>query len=84
MSATVNPHAKVASADQQAWVELVDGLRQHIRRYLEKPNLSPEEIGLLDQKITEVSRTHVMILNFDAEVAAMGAKLAAVESQNAS
>lgn len=59
------PHDSVASADQDAWIEIAELIRNNLLRILMKPDLTCEEIVYSCTLAHAAMEFHRMALSFD-------------------
>lgn len=64
----INPHDKVVSFDQDAWIEVIEVMRANLLRLAVSPKLSPEEIAFIFNLIAVGKNLHISLLSFDEEV----------------
>lgn len=72
---SIDTHAKVSSADQDAWVELAELLRNNLLRLVMQPNLTLEDLRAIRNAAWEIKAFHVVCLAFDAQLEATREKL---------
>jgi hypothetical protein len=53
------------SADQQAWIDVVDGMRNHLCKMLKKSKMSVPMFGALTELTCNVMHLHVFANSFD-------------------
>lgn len=65
----------ICSAEQTAWVELVDAMRQHLVKMARKPKLTPNQFGALTTLTSEVMNLHLFASTFDLTMKAQANKM---------